>query len=51
LGWPFSPVVKDLKQFIQDRIGEDAFPFRIEQRQDEAKERGVTFQAVFFETG
>src|SRR5260370_1218287 len=44
-------VVEDLKQFIQDRIGKDAFPFRIEQRQNEAKEVGVTFQAAFFETG
>ena len=24
-------VVEDLKQFIQDRIGEDAFPLRVEQ--------------------
>jgi len=43
-------VVEDLKQFVQDRIGEDAFAFGVEQRENEAKEIGVTFQAVLLET-
>src|SRR5439155_25561609 len=48
---PPEAVVENSKQFLQDRIGENALPFRVEQRQDDAKEIGVTFQAVCFETG
>src|SRR5439155_11158960 len=40
-------IVENLKQFIEDGVGEDALPVCVEQRQNEAEEIGVTFQAVF----
>src|SRR5262245_22024685 len=43
-------VIEDLKQFIQDRVGVDVLSLRVQQRQHDAEQIGVAFQAVFFET-